>query len=108
MNLWLESDSVHIVALLRTYSLKVPAKWFSAWCRVLKLISQMTFVPTHIYQEGNRVADALASRVPSILCSTWWCRILFSVLFMMTVSQNLVIGFVSGFFLSDVWFYILL
>ena len=27
---------------------------------------------SHIYREGNQVADGLASRAPSIESSTWW------------------------------------
>ncbi|KAK0599983.1 hypothetical protein LWI29_010426 [Acer saccharum] len=70
--LWLESDSTFVVNILRSRSRKVPWHWRPAWDRCLCLISQMDFAVTHIYREGNQVADSLASRSPSIVSPTWW------------------------------------
>ncbi|KAK0572334.1 hypothetical protein LWI29_030054 [Acer saccharum] len=70
--LWLESDSTFVVNILRSRSRKVPWRWRPAWDRCLRLISQMDFAVTHIYREGNQVADSLASRSPSIVSPTWW------------------------------------
>ncbi|KAK2661126.1 hypothetical protein Ddye_007659 [Dipteronia dyeriana] len=70
--LWLESDSTFVVDILRSRSRKVPWRWRSAWDRCLGLISQMDFVVTHIYREGNQTADSLASMSPIIVSPTWW------------------------------------
>ena len=70
--LWLESDSTFVVDILRSRSRKVPWRWRPAWDRCLSLISQMDFVVTHIYREGNQVADSLAFRSPNIVSPTWW------------------------------------
>ncbi|KAK0575059.1 hypothetical protein LWI29_033415 [Acer saccharum] len=70
--LWLESDSTFVVNILRSRSRIVPWRWRPAWDRCLRLISQMDFAVTHIYREGNQVADSLASRSPSIVSPTWW------------------------------------
>ena len=32
----------------------------------------MIFHVSHIYRDGNRVADSLASHAPSVSSSTWW------------------------------------
>ena len=32
----------------------------------------MNFCVTHIYREGNKAVDSLASQAPSIESSTWW------------------------------------
>ncbi|KAK2655634.1 hypothetical protein Ddye_008686 [Dipteronia dyeriana] len=68
--LWLESDSTFVMDILRSKSRKVPWRWRTAWDRCLGLISQMDFAVTHIYREGNQVADSLASRSPSIVSPT--------------------------------------
>ena len=69
--LWLESDSTFVVDTFRSRSRKAPWLWRPVWDRCLSLISQMDFAVTYIYQEGNQVANSLASRSPSIISPTW-------------------------------------
>ena len=71
-NLWLECDSSYVVTLLRTRSSSVHWRWKPSWLRCLERISKMNFHVSHIYREGNAVADILASRATSIQASTWW------------------------------------
>lgn len=59
--LWLESDCTRAVDLLYSRSTNVPEKYEGAWMRALDRLRHMEFRVTHIYREGNRVADALAS-----------------------------------------------
>ncbi|KAL1562504.1 hypothetical protein AAHA92_05078 [Salvia divinorum] len=59
--LWLESDCTRVVELLYSRSKDVPKKYEGTWMRVLDRLQHMEFRVTHIYREGNRVADALAS-----------------------------------------------
>ncbi|KAK2638448.1 hypothetical protein Ddye_026243 [Dipteronia dyeriana] len=68
----LESNSTFVVDILRSRSRKVPWGWRTDWDRCLGLISQMDFAVTHIYREGNQVADSLDSRSPNIVSPTWW------------------------------------
>ena len=60
MKLWLESDSTYVVQLFISRSLDVPWKFENRWRSVLALISTMDFRISHIYREGNTVADALS------------------------------------------------
>ena len=69
---WLESDFSYVVSILLARSLKFPICWRPVWSRVLGLIANMSFTVTHIYREGNYIADLLISRAPSIVCPTWW------------------------------------
>ena len=71
-NLWLECDSLYLVTLLRTRSSYVPWRWKSSWLRCIERISKMNFRVSHIFREGNGVADILASRATSFQTSTWW------------------------------------
>ncbi|KAL1562598.1 hypothetical protein AAHA92_05163 [Salvia divinorum] len=59
--LWLESDCTRVVELLYSRSMDVPKKYEEAWMQALNRLQHMEFRVTHIYREGNRVADALAS-----------------------------------------------
>ncbi|PON53282.1 Ribonuclease H-like domain containing protein, partial [Trema orientale] len=71
-NLWLECDSSYLVTLLRARSPSVPWRWKPAWLRCIDRISNMNFHVSHIFREGNTVADILASRATSFQTSTWW------------------------------------
>ena len=70
-NLWLECDSSYLVTLLRTRSSSVPWRWKPSWLRCIDRISTMNFHVSHIFREGNTVADILASRTTSFQASTW-------------------------------------
>ncbi|KAH6770666.1 hypothetical protein C2S52_015469 [Perilla frutescens var. hirtella] len=63
--IWLEADSIYVVKLLSSRFLQVP--WFlkARWRRVLEYLSSIHFCVSHIYREGNRVADLLASSIVS-------------------------------------------
>ena len=59
--LWLETDSTYVWGLLQQRSLTVPWRFRNRWLSALSLIQDMDFRVSHIYREGNSVADALAS-----------------------------------------------
>ncbi|KAH6758908.1 hypothetical protein C2S51_019143 [Perilla frutescens var. frutescens] len=64
--IWLEADSIYVVSLLSSRSLQVPWVVKARWRAVLDFISHIHFCVSHIYREGNSVADILASHsVPS-------------------------------------------
>ncbi|KAL5551533.1 hypothetical protein UlMin_001709 [Ulmus minor] len=50
----------------------LPWCWRATWDKCLTQLSQMEFVVSHIYHEGNYAVDYLASRGTSITTATWW------------------------------------
>ncbi|YP_008992319.1 hypothetical protein Salmi_Mp055 (mitochondrion) [Salvia miltiorrhiza] len=68
-SLWIESDSIYVVSLLRSRSMIVPWNHRNRWLYTLHLIRQMNIVVTHIFREGNHVADALANAAGDL---KWW------------------------------------
>jgi ribonuclease HI len=75
LNLWLELDSSLVVA-----AFKNPAK-LVAWPlrnrgkNVMTMISQMNCIVTHIFREGNSVADLLANHGLTSNVSTSWSSV---------------------------------
>lgn len=59
-HLWLECDSTYVVGLLNTKSEEVPWNYRNRWVGVLHKLKSMFFVASHIFREGNQVADALS------------------------------------------------
>lgn len=59
--LWLETDSAYVEGLLLTRSNNVPWQFRNRWLRVLALLGLFDFKITHIYREGNAVADTLSN-----------------------------------------------
>ncbi|XP_057791344.1 uncharacterized protein LOC131008487 [Salvia miltiorrhiza] len=67
--LWIESDSTYIVNLLHSRSLNVPWRFAARWREVLVLLSEFNLHITHIFREGNKVADILAA---DNVQEGWW------------------------------------
>ncbi|XP_050222916.1 uncharacterized protein LOC126673008 [Mercurialis annua] len=72
LNLWLESDSLFVVDALKTKSMNVPWRVMDQWLDCLFYISKMNVVVSHIYREGNVVADILAKYGANSDASYWW------------------------------------
>ncbi|PRQ42584.1 putative ribonuclease H-like domain-containing protein [Rosa chinensis] len=70
-HVWLEVDSSLILDFLRSPSL-VPWQLRVQWNNCLFRISQMNFHSSHIFREGNHVADALANYGTSSTDFVWW------------------------------------
>lgn len=66
---WLEVDSTEVVRQFTSKSPVVHSRLRSRWSRVLDYIQHMDFQITHIYREGNQVANFLAS---SVMEDGWW------------------------------------
>ena len=67
----MEIDSSTVLDYIRTPSL-VPWQLRVRWLNCLYRISTMTFKSSHIFREGNRVADALANHGTSLSKQIWW------------------------------------
>ena len=70
-HVWLEIDSSIVLDYIHTPPL-VPWQLRVSWLNCLYRISKMTFKSSHIFREGNRVADALANHGTSLSEQIWW------------------------------------
>ena len=64
-------DSTLVLYYLRDSNL-VPWRLRVAWSNCLHHISHMHFRSSHIFREGNQVADALANIGLSLTDMSWW------------------------------------
>ncbi|KAL6205985.1 hypothetical protein ACLB2K_023236 [Fragaria x ananassa] len=70
-HIWLEVDSTLVLHYLRDPHL-VPWRLRVAWSNCLHHISHMHFRSSHIFREGNQVADALANIGLTLTGMSWW------------------------------------
>ncbi|PRQ35239.1 putative ribonuclease H-like domain, reverse transcriptase zinc-binding domain-containing protein [Rosa chinensis] len=70
-HVWLKVDSSLVLNFLQSPDL-VPWQLHIEWGNCLYRISQMQFQSSHIFREGNRVADALANYGVTSSDLTWW------------------------------------
>ncbi|KAL5715177.1 hypothetical protein ACHQM5_017038 [Ranunculus cassubicifolius] len=73
--LWIESDSEVLVQKLKKRSMEVPWSIKNRWRNALDSLVGRMYMVTHIYREGNYVADALANMGLELDDFTWWYRI---------------------------------
>lgn len=59
-NIWLECDSTLTVSMIKNGKSEVPISIKEKWHNTLEKISKMEVIVSHIYREGNEVADKLA------------------------------------------------
>jgi ribonuclease HI len=71
-NLWLETDSSLVVAAFNNPHNLVVWNLRNRWKNTLTMVSQMNFMVTHIYREGNQVADLLANHGLNQTSLTSW------------------------------------
>ncbi|MCH79531.1 glycerol-3-phosphate dehydrogenase, partial [Trifolium medium] len=60
LNLWLETDSLLVVSAFNNATKPVAWPLSNRWKNAMLMVSQMNCVVTHIYREGNDVADLIA------------------------------------------------
>jgi ribonuclease HI len=72
MHLWLESDSSLVVAAFNNPEKPVAWQLRNRWRNVMFMFRQMNCVVTHIYREGNQVADSLANHGLTINSLAFW------------------------------------
>jgi hypothetical protein len=61
-----------VVQLLSSRSEMVPWRVRQAWQRCIFQISQMDFQVSHIFREGNQVADMLSKHALELQADSWW------------------------------------
>ena len=70
--LWIETDSSYVVSIFLTGSLKVPWEVRSRWSIALSDAKNLQVHVSHIFREGNCVADKLASMSTTPNFNKWW------------------------------------
>jgi ribonuclease HI len=70
--LWLETDSTTVVAAFNNPDKPVAWSLRNRWKNVMFMIRHMTFMVSHIYREGNQVADLLANYGLSCSSIVYW------------------------------------
>ncbi|CAJ2659028.1 unnamed protein product [Trifolium pratense] len=71
-NLWIESDSALVVLAFHKSNIVVTWNLMNRWRNVMSLFKQMNDIVTHIYREGNQVADSLANHGCTLSSFTFW------------------------------------
>ena len=71
-SLWLEIDSSYVVLLVQNNSHKVPWHFRCKWMRALQYAKKLNVRISHIYREGNCVADKLVSMSIAAETNHWW------------------------------------
>ncbi|GAU45776.1 hypothetical protein TSUD_24400 [Trifolium subterraneum] len=72
LNLWVETDSSLVVTAFNNPSKPVALPLRNRWRNVLFLLNHMNCMVTHIYREGNKVADLIVNHGLSLSASTSW------------------------------------
>lgn len=70
-HIWLETDSTLVIKYFNSPKL-IPWRLRVAWLNCLHLASQLSFRISHIYREGNTIADKLANYGAANDGSIWW------------------------------------
>lgn len=60
--LWIESDSSYVVSIFSSNQVVVSWKFKAHFCNCIHFNRMIEFQISHIYQEGNKVADNLSKR----------------------------------------------
>jgi ribonuclease HI len=71
-NLWIETDSVLVVLAFKNPNLHVAWSLRNRWHNAHVLLRQMNFIVSHIFREGNQVADCLANYGLSLSSIMFW------------------------------------
>lgn len=70
--LWIETDSTALFHKVRTRSEDVPRVLKVRWRKCMNIIFSKRFKISHIFREGNGVANAMANVGLHLSDFTWW------------------------------------
>ena len=71
-HLWIETDSTLVVHFLSPLPTMVPWLLRTAWANCLLLLEKMDWRVSHIYREGNSLADSFANYGANNIEKEWW------------------------------------
>jgi ribonuclease HI len=74
-NLWIESDSLSVVSAFNHPEKQVAWSLSNRWRNSIYMVKQMNVIVTHIFREGNQVADRLANHGLSITSIVFWSEL---------------------------------
>ena len=63
---------MYVVDLLKFKSKNLPWKFLSRWKRALHYLENISYCVSHVFCEGNQVADKLVSHAIYIENTAWW------------------------------------
>jgi hypothetical protein len=70
--LWIETDYLSVVSTFNRPDRQVAWSLRNRWNNVILKARQMNVIITHIYREGNQVADSLANYGLSLTSIVFW------------------------------------
>ncbi|KAL8540377.1 hypothetical protein ACS0TY_001834 [Phlomoides rotata] len=73
LKIWLKTDSLYVVYILKTHHSVVPWRLMAQWHKIRRLMGDMHIVVLHIFREGNALADRL-TREP-VKRFKWWDQV---------------------------------
>ena len=71
-HLWIECDNLYVVSLLQNRDSRVPWHLRRQWQECLNILASMHIHVSHIYREGNFVADRLSLLGLHLHHIKWW------------------------------------
>ncbi|CAJ2632471.1 unnamed protein product [Trifolium pratense] len=71
-NIWIETDSTLVVSAFQNPDKPIFWSLRNRWKNVLHLAKSMNFIVTHIFREGNQVADLLANHGLTLISIAYW------------------------------------
>ncbi|MCH99434.1 ribonuclease H protein [Trifolium medium] len=71
-NIWIETDSALVVSAFQKPQNPVPWPIRNRWKNTLHMAKSMNFIITHIFREGNQVADLLANHGLTLDSIFYW------------------------------------
>ena len=74
-NIWIETDSMYVVHLFNRGTGQISWRFHNRWLSAYKKARTKNFIVTHIFREGNNVADRLASQASNSQDHQWWMHI---------------------------------
>jgi hypothetical protein len=73
-NLWIETDSSFVVSAFQNTSIDVPWSLRNRWRNALVKFTHLNGMISHIFREGNQVADSLANFGCTLLDPVCWSQ----------------------------------
>lgn len=73
--LWVETDSTTLMQKVSSISMDVPWKLRVRWRKCLEIVRVAEFKISHIFREGNRVADKMAAIGLGLSGFKWWVNV---------------------------------
>jgi ribonuclease HI len=71
-NIWIKTDSTLVASAFQSPNRTVPWVLRNRWKNVLHMVDSMNCIVTHIFREGNQVADLIANHGLNLASIVYW------------------------------------